>query len=46
MNKLSQLRDNLPVNWIDNCSDVEFAEYMVDIALVMDFVFKVVIMKM
>ena len=45
MNKLSQLRDNLPVNWIDNCSDIEFAEYMVEIALVMDFVFKVVIMK-
>ncbi len=45
MNNLSQLRDNLPVNWIDNCSDVKFAEYMVEIALVMDFVFKVVIMK-
>lgn len=45
MISLSQLRDNLPVNWINNCSEVKFAEYMVEIALVMDFVFKVVTMK-
>ncbi|KKN29244.1 hypothetical protein LCGC14_0846090 [marine sediment metagenome] len=35
----------IAVNWIVNCSDVKFAEYMVEIALVMDLVFKVVIMK-
>ena len=42
MNNLHLRSDNLPANWIDNCTDVEYADYMSDIAIVMNLACQIV----
>lgn len=43
MNNLYQQSENLPANWIDTYNDVEYADYMSDIAIVMDLACQIVI---
>ncbi len=45
MNNLSQLCENLPAIWINTCDDAEYADYMVEIALVMDCACQIVMMN-
>lgn len=45
MNNLYQQSENLPAIWIDNCSDVEYADYMSDIAVVMDLACQIVMIE-
>ncbi len=42
MNNLNQLREILPLNWIDTYNDEDYAEYMAEIALVMDLACQIV----
>jgi len=42
MNKLHQRSEDLPADWIDNCTDVEYADYMSDIAIIMDLACQIV----
>ncbi|MHA1490694.1 MAG: hypothetical protein ACTSRI_13680 [Promethearchaeota archaeon] len=43
MNSFRQLCENLSENWIDTCGGVEYANYMVEIALVMNLACQIVI---
>ena len=45
MNNLHQRSENLPADWIDNCTDVEYADYMSDIAIVMDLACQIVLIN-
>ena len=45
MNNLRQLCEKLPTFWIDRCDNVEYANYMVEIALVMNFACQILMMK-
>lgn len=45
MNNLYQQSENLPANWIDTCNDIEYAEYMAEIAIVMDLACQIVMMN-
>lgn len=37
LNRLRNLTEDLPSDWIQNCDESEFIEYMIEIARVMDF---------
>ena len=43
MNNLHQRSENLHADWIDNCSNEEYADYMSDISIVMDLACQIVI---
>ena len=45
MNNLRQLCDKLPFFWIDRCDNEEYANYMVEIALVLNFACQIIIMS-
>ena len=45
MNNLRQLCEKLPFFWIDRCDNVEFANYMVEIALVLNFACQIIRMN-
>jgi hypothetical protein len=45
MNNLRQLCEKLPFFWIDRCDNEEYANYMVEIALVLNFACQILKMK-
>ncbi|MHA1251245.1 MAG: hypothetical protein ACTSRP_14745 [Candidatus Helarchaeota archaeon] len=45
MNYLRQLSKNLPSNWINTCNSIEYADYMTEIALVMNLACEIVMMN-
>ena len=45
MNNLRQLCENLSIFWIDRCDNEEYANYMVEIALVLNFACQIITMN-
>ena len=45
MNNLRQICDKLSIFWIDTCDNVEYANYMVEIALVMNFACQIIMIN-
>ncbi|MFX1499126.1 MAG: hypothetical protein ACFFBH_16540 [Promethearchaeota archaeon] len=43
MDELQVKNENLLLDWVINCSDLEFAQYMTDIAIVMDVAYSLVL---